>query len=952
MKPIFKLALVLWLSIFSAKLSAQIRMSGIFAFNQVGPQVTYGVERVDNYRSVFSVSGTLAIQLWATAFPYNGSGSLLGYKLTETSIGRLNGGFYFSNIVRTQTFFEPPAGNYNIVFVLAEWDGFEYVTVDWSNFSVRQTFGPIFVAPRITAQPQGLSLNVGQSGSFAVEASGTAPLFYQWYRNDVRIDGATQSSLTIFSARASDAGRYTVVVANTAGSVISSDATLVVRVVAPTIINSPASQVATAGSTVAFSVSASGSEPLVYQWKKGNSILSDSGNVSGASTARISLANVQPGDAGSYSCLVSNSAGTATSASASLTVNNPPQITTQPTGRTIAVGGSASFTVIATGTGPLSYQWKRGSTNVINGAGISGANTATLTLANAQSVHAGDYTVLVSNSVGSAASQPATLSVLSLPTIASQPTNRMIAVGSCVAFGVQAGGSPPYTYRWRKGTVTLLDGPNISGATTATLSLCNVQSGDAGAYSCVVSNAVGSVTSTAATLTVNNPPLITSQPTNRTIVAGASASFVVVATGTGPLSYQWKRGTNNLVNGAGVSGANTATLTVTGAQLAQAGSYIVVVANSVGTATSQPAILSVQSPPTIASQPTNRTIAAGSCVVFSVQAGGSPPYTYQWKKGAVALVNGPNITGANSTNLSLCNVQLGDAGTYSCVVTNAVGTATSSAATLTVNNAPQIASQPTNRTIAVGGSVSFTVVATGTGPLSYQWRRGATNVLNGAGVSGATSATLTLTSVQLAQAGNYIVVVTNSVGSVTSQPAILTVQPLQPVILSQPLSLVVLRTNRAATTATFRVEAGGAGTLSYQWRFNGTNLSNQTSPVLTLTNVRRSDSGLYSVRVSNSSGSIDSGNAVLRVIAPTTIQGISQRPDGQWRLSVADAEGIPFEVRNMPLLEIHGSESLSLPFSLWPNIGSSSNSVLSGGSLLIDIRATPGSSRYFRAVER
>jgi len=204
-------------------------MSGVFAFNRVGPQVTYGIERIDNYRPLFSVSGTLAIQLWATALPYNGSGSLFGYKLTETSIGRLNGGFYFSDIVRTQTFFEPPPGNYNIVFVLAEWNGFNYVTVDWNNFSVRQTFGPIVVAPSITAQPQGFSLNVGQSGLFAVEASGTAPLYYQWYKNDFRIDGATQSTLSIIAARTSDAGSYTVRVTNQAGSVQSDAANLTVN---------------------------------------------------------------------------------------------------------------------------------------------------------------------------------------------------------------------------------------------------------------------------------------------------------------------------------------------------------------------------------------------------------------------------------------------------------------------------------------------------------------------------------------------------------------------------------------------------------------------------------------------------------------------------------------------------------------------------------------------------
>jgi Immunoglobulin I-set domain/Immunoglobulin domain len=751
-------------------LSAQIRMSGIFAFNRVGPQVTYGIERIDNYRPLFSVSGTLAIQLWATALPYTGSGSLFGYKLTETSIGRLNGGFFLSNIVRTQTFFEPPPGNYNIVFVLAEWDGFSYVTVDWSNFSTRQTFGPVALPPSIVAQPQSFSLNVGQSGSFAVAASGTQPLYYQWYRNGEIISGATQATLSVFEALTSDAGRYTVIVGNAAGTVLSSEAILRVNVVAPSIITHPVSQSATAGASVGFSVSVSGSAPLNYQWKRGPTVLTDGGNVIGASTANLSLANIQSSDAGNYICVVANSAGSATSGPATLTVNNPPIITSQPTNRTIAVGGSASFTVVATGTGPLAYQWKKGTANVVNGAGISGATTATLTVTSAQLIHAGDYTVVVTNSVGSATSERAVLAVLSLPTIAAQPTNRTVAAGSCVVFAVQAGGSPPYGYRWKKGTVALGDGPNVTGAASASLSLCNVQTGDAGTYSCVVTNGVGSVTSTAATLTVNNPPLITSQPTNRTIAVGGSASFTVVATGTGPLAYQWKKGTATVANGAGISGASTPTLTITGAQLAQA--------------------------------------------------------------------------------------------------------------------------------------------------------------------------------------GDYTVIITNSVGSATSSPAVLVVQPLQPVIVNQPVALVVARTHGQAATATFGVTANGAGTLSYQWRYNGTNMPGRTASTLTLTNVHRSDSGLYSVRVSNAAGSTNSANAELRVIAAAFIRGVNQRPDGQWRLTVADAEGLPYLVGNIPILEIRGSADLTLPVSQWPLLGNASNSVLSGGALLIDIPGTTEARRYFRTVER
>ena len=124
-------ALVLAAFCFGAlNLNAQIRMSGTFAYSSQGNVVTFGVQRIDNFNSIFSISGTLAIQLWATAAPYSGVGTLTGYKGAEVSIGQLQGGFFFSNITRTTTINSPPAGTYNIVFVLAEWNGFQYVTVD------------------------------------------------------------------------------------------------------------------------------------------------------------------------------------------------------------------------------------------------------------------------------------------------------------------------------------------------------------------------------------------------------------------------------------------------------------------------------------------------------------------------------------------------------------------------------------------------------------------------------------------------------------------------------------------------------------------------------------------------------------------------------------------------------------------------------------------------------
>jgi hypothetical protein len=262
-------------------------------------------------------------------------------------------------------------------------------------------------------------------------------------------------------------------------------------VTAPVITAQPASQTVTAGANVTFTVSATGTAPLSYQWMKGGV------NISGATTATLTLSGVTTASAGSYTVRVSNSAGSVTSAAATLTVNvaaSAPAITTQPASQTVSAGANVTFTVSATGTAPLSYQWMQGGVN------ISGATTATLTLSSVTTADAGSYSVLVRNSVGSITSAAATLTVsaaVSAPTITTQPASQTVTAGATVTFTVSATGTAPLSYQWMKG------GVNISGATTSTLTLSSVSTADAGSYSVLVRNSAGSITSAAATLTVS-----------------------------------------------------------------------------------------------------------------------------------------------------------------------------------------------------------------------------------------------------------------------------------------------------------------------------------------------------------------------------------------------------------------------------------------------------------------
>jgi hypothetical protein len=255
-------------------------------------------------------------------------------------------------------------------------------------------------------------------------------------------------------------------------------------------------------------------------------------------------------------------------------------------------------------------------------------------------------------------------------------------------------------------------------------------------------------------------PFITTQPASRTIEQGGSVTFTVVAGGTAPLTYQWRRGNQD------ISGQTGTSLTLTNVQPGDAASYSVIVLNSVGTVTSSPATLTVTVPgvaPTLAA-PVNQTVGQGTNVELRIGiTGGTPPFSYLWRK------NGATVPGATGATLVLPNVGLQDSGSYTVVVSNNWGIATSGALVLTVLELPRIVTPITSQSAAPGSNVSFTVSAAGAPPLRYQWSK------DNRAITGATNATLLLNSVTADDGGSYLVTVSNDAGSVQSGPVTLTI---------------------------------------------------------------------------------------------------------------------------------------------------------------------------------
>ena len=164
--------------------------------------------------------------------------------------------------------------------------------------------------------------------------------------------------------------------------------------------------------------------------------------------------------------------------------------------------------------------------------------------------------------------------------------------------------------------------------------------------------------------------------------------------------------------------------------------------------------------PIITLEPTNKAVCTGNPVFFSVFATGTG-LLYQWRKGNTNIVNSANITGANSDTLKIASAGIADvASNYNVIITGTcTPNDTSINVSLTLNTAPIITLEPTNKTVCAGNPVFFSVVASGTG-LSYQWRKGNTNIVNSANITGANSDTLKIASAGLADvASNYNVIV-------------------------------------------------------------------------------------------------------------------------------------------------------------------------------------------------
>jgi gliding motility-associated-like protein len=746
-------------------------------------------------------------------------------------------------------------------------DGFYRVEVqgacDLSPKASNFAYLTVNPAVQLTKQPLSKTRCDGEDVSFSVIADGTG-LSYQWYFNATNLlTGQTNETLSLSGLTKAHEGSYTCRVSGSCGTtVISNQAVLTVNE-AIGITLEPLTHTLCENSSTTLEVTATG-DVLAYQWYYNNQALADTGSFSGTDGPVLSIDNARLGDAGAYRVALSGACNNEVvySSYAQVSVDTAVAIEIQPLAAEVCEGTTVELSVQARGTG-LTYQWMH------EGTDIFGENAASIVLSNVTVANQGNYRVRLNGTCGTnILSAQALLTVHPKVVISQQPMDSTVCENGNASLEVLATGVLSYQWKRAAGNLSLSDGAKYSGTTSAKLQVYQASPADAGGYYAMLSGgcqaAGGTATSAAGTLTVHPATAITVHPQGDSLCAGQSYSLWVEAVGDA-LTYEW------FFNTIPIGGATGPSYTLNNLQAAQSGSYTCKVTGTCGEELSAPAVLTVLPATVITEQPFSQTVCEDNQVVFSVEALG-PNLNYQWiKNNTTPLTDDGNLTGSRSKDLSIQLSEKAHEGYYTCVVSGTCGYTESNTVELTLLDSTVITSQPSAQTIVEGGTAFFGVSATDS-ILSYQWQRDGVNLVdNGTSILGATTAYLTLSTVQKAQEGLYSCVVTGFCGVRTSNAASLSVQ-VPVLIVSEPSDTSLCE----GESVQFEVEATGAG-LSYQWYFgtqpisDGLNVSGTRGPVLILGSLSLANQGNYTCEVSGDYG-VERPDVYLDIKELTRIQ--------------------------------------------------------------------------------
>ncbi|MCX6953540.1 MAG: matrixin family metalloprotease [Verrucomicrobia bacterium] len=770
-------------------------------------------------------------------------------------------------------------------------------------------FGP-GAPPVIIAHPEPTNVGEGLKVNLAATAGGRGPLSYQWTRNGTAIAEATRNKLQ-FVGEFETAGDYAVIARSPAGATASRAARVTVRPMEALVAGVASSQSsAVMGATLTLTpfLSSAGGFETRFEWSKDGVV------IPGATTLRLTVPDVQFSDAGRYVLKVISGAASTEVPFPPVTVTppSPPRFTSDLESRAVAIDETVTLQAPGTASAPVSYQWKK------NGVALPGATTPVLRLSFFQAADAGTYSVTMTNALGQATSEGGVLTLAKAGEVQFKLQPRAVTEynGATVSFDalVETGVT---TFRWWKDGVALNDTPvappspgspskvgRISGTREKVLRIEGVSAADAGSYLLEISDGNETVRSRAARLTVlpRPKPVITGNPSHHTVAPGAAVSLgvgvrrrleagsIVTPPAYEEPSYQWFK------DGVAIAGATMNVLAFTAA-VTDTGRYFVRVSNPDAAADSDSAEV---------------TVAAGATTFIPVQKGNIYlDRTYSEGIRFFRIGLDLELRTLSRTVDAVSWIQVGPSpagngpvpdspgfspGVYRLYAQRGAVIEQSRPAIFDYSPiiVPLITQHPRGNVVVPGTDVSLTADAVAYGPISYQWQK------DGVALPGATGKELLLPRVSPNEFGAYRAVCTSSAGSTTTEAAIVEARSSAlPVITLQPRGL----TATTGTTVTLSVAATGSG-LRYQWRKDGQPVSGATLTSLALKPAAISDTGAYTVVVSDGALSTTSRIAQVRVQTPTRAPEMLLQPAAQTVAALggdatlsAVADGAPLPAR-------------------------------------------------------
>jgi uncharacterized repeat protein (TIGR03803 family) len=736
----------------------------------------------------------------------------------------------------------------------------------------RQLTLDVVTPPVITAQPTSLALLDGMTANFSVGTAPDALMFYQWQENGTNlkdgglISGSATSSLTISNVSPANVASYSVVLSNAAGMLTSSNATLTIVSSKPVIVSQPTNLSVLPAAPASFSVAAVGNMPYFYQWLFNGARLSDNNTFSGVTSNILTVSNVSPANAGTYSVIVSNSLGSTTSTGAVLSITpvTVPGIAMSPLWSFAgSPSGSTPYSPLVQGPTGLFYGTTfEGGTDGYGTVFLINTNGALTTLFSFDYTDGGfvygglclDVFFLYGTTYFGGTDGDGTMFKISTGASFTSLTTLDPASGTYPEAGLVLGsdgnfyGTTSEGGDYEYGTIFRM---TPAGSLTTLVSFNYTDGGYPS--SVLVQGSDGNFYGTTEDGGTN----------------GWGTVFKMTPSGEFTSLYSFTGGNDGGSPIPGLVQANDGNFYGTTYEAGADGYGTVFEITSSGALTTRYSFTGgidggdpwgglVQAADGNLYGTTQADGAYGFGTVFQIAPTGQLATIAQFDgylgaEPGAALVQGTDGNLYGTTESGGLN---NDGAIYR----------------LSFSGPLQITGQPANQSVYGGGTATFAVAAFGAAPVYYQWQQNGINLTNGGNISGVHTAALTISNATANDAAFYTVIVSNAVNSVTSDDALLEVIFSAPSITIQPASQTLL----AGTTATFTVAVIGDQPLSYQWRENGINLTNggsisgATTSSLIISNIAPASAGSYSVIVSNAIYAVTSVNAVLTVLPVTT----------------------------------------------------------------------------------